>query len=164
MNHSISRLRVVATWDGRNEAQCRAICVCGTVKDYRLSNVTHGLTISCGCARKKHDQSFTRTYRSWAAMIQRCSNPNSHGFEYYGGRGISVCGHWKKYTSFLADMGDRPEGTSLDRFPDPDGNYEPGNCRWATRSEQRRNRTRRKPESSSAKAEEELDGKRNHIS
>jgi hypothetical protein len=78
-------------------------------------------------------------------MIQRTTNPNNKNFRNYGGRGIVVCERWRKnFVAFLADMGRCPPGKSLSRWPDPSGNYEPGNCRWATPSEQARNR-RKKP-------------------
>jgi hypothetical protein len=90
--------------------------------------------------RTAHGRHGTPTYRSWRSMKTRCTNPNHEGYTYYGGRGIRVCDRWaESFETFLADMGDRPEGTSLDRI-DPDGDYEPGNVRWATASEQRRNR------------------------
>src|SRR5271157_2808802 len=82
------------------------------------------------------------TYRSWTMMRVRCSDPKCDFWSDYGGRGIKVCARWDKFENFLADMGERPEGTSIDRWPDQDGNYEPGNCRWATAKEQMRN-TRR---------------------
>lgn len=82
----------------------------------------------------------TPTYRSWIMMITRCTNPRVDNYKYYGGRGISVCPRWQNFKFFLADMGERPSlAHSLDRWPNKDGNYEPSNCRWATRTKQARN-------------------------
>lgn len=81
----------------------------------------------------------TPTYGSWAAMMQRCFNPNHEKFPTYGGRGITVCNRWRDFTNFLADMGERPEGMTLDRIEDHLC-YEPGNCRWATPAVQQRKR------------------------
>ena len=79
------------------------------------------------------------TYITWHHMIRRCRDPKFHKYEFYGARGIKVCERWLKFQNFLADMGERPEGKTLDRFPDNRGGYEPGNCRWATPREQQRN-------------------------
>jgi hypothetical protein len=83
----------------------------------------------------KHGWSTTPTYNSWRSMRHRCDNESNVGYAQYGGRGISYCERWALFENFLADMGERPEGKTLDRI-DPDGNYEPSNCRWATVSEQ----------------------------
>jgi len=83
------------------------------------------------------------TYNSWRMMKTRCQNSNFPYYKDYGGRGIKVCERWMNFENFLTDMGERPENTTLDRINN-DGNYEPGNCRWATRKEQRRNQRDRK--------------------
>lgn len=126
---------------------CR--CDCGTDKIIYGPSLRAGKTRSCGClqaeAAKKymtahgHAASYkkTPTYISWAEMITRCENPKKKNFKYYGARGISVCERWRhSFQNFLADMGPRPEGQTLDRWPNRTGNYEPGNCRWATWKEQ----------------------------
>lgn len=85
------------------------------------------------------------TYRSWSKMINRCHNPRNEMFHLYGGRGIEVCQRWRQsFKNFLDDMGDRPKGKTIDRYPNNDGNYEPGNCRWATPQEQMDNSRRSK--------------------
>lgn len=90
--------------------------------------------------RANHGLGGTPTYRSWYSMLQRCTNPRDVGWLRYGGRGIKVCDAWMTLDGFVRDMGMRPDGTSLDRI-DPDGDYEPDNCRWATDVEQNRNRS-----------------------
>jgi len=83
-----------------------------------------------------------RTYNAWAGMKQRCNDPKHKYYDRYGGRGINVCERWSEsFEAFLADMGECPHGKSIDRFPNNDGNYEPGNCRWATAKEQNNNRS-----------------------
>jgi hypothetical protein len=128
---------------------CR--CDCGEVRPVMLANLTSGNTTSCGCFRDKatgdrlrtHGKRHTTEFRVWSLMRNRCSNPRTLGYADYGARGITVCDRWRHahggFENFLADMGPRPNGTSLDRR-DNDGNYEPGNCRWATRQEQARNK------------------------
>lgn len=87
----------------------------------------------------RHGMHGKPVYTSWAGMFQRCYNLNNKSFPYYGGRGIRVCVKWHSFINFYEDMGDRPKGMSLDRI-DNDGNYEPSNCRWATTSEQNKNK------------------------
>jgi hypothetical protein len=90
--------------------------------------------------RVNHGLGGTPTYRSWYCMLQRCTNPTDVGWDQYGGRGIKVCDAWLELDGFVRDMGLRPDGMTLDRI-DVDGDYRPGNCRWATPTEQNRNRT-----------------------
>jgi hypothetical protein len=110
--------------------------------------VRNGHIKSCGClqreARTKHGRTGTPEYRSWDAMIQRCTNPKHMSWRNYGGRGITICDRWNpkrggSFEKFFTDMGPRPPGTTLDRI-DNDGNYKPPpDCRWATRRQQRAN-------------------------
>lgn len=116
---------------------CEPGCSCGR---HRHSQ-DHRANISAAMLR--HGLCSSRAYRSWQAMKQRCRNSNAPNYSRYGGRGITVCERWLVFENFYADMGLRPEGTTLDRI-DPDGDYEPGNCQWATPHRQRVNQRRAK--------------------
>lgn len=132
-------------------------CKCGNTSTVDAYSLLSGHTISCGClhretlalggtARLTHGESRgrkTAEFRAWTAMKTRCYNSNDKRYDCYGGRGIKVCDEWLgSYEAFLAHVGRRPSNAhSLDRFPDTNGNYEPGNVRWATQKEQQRNRT-----------------------
>lgn len=131
------------------------VCDCGEMVILRRNALVTGGTASCGCwyrearcvgGAKNVRHGHTRggrslTFKAWAQMRRRCRNPKSRSFHYYGGRGIAVCERWGKFENFLADMGERPSARhSLDRI-DSNGNYEAGNCRWATDLEQNRNRS-----------------------
>lgn len=140
------RLTVIefAGRDAKRNAKWLCRCACDkTVAVYQF-NLTNGKTGSCGCRKRdavtKHGKHLSRTYVSWQHMKTRCSDPKHPSFHRYGGRGISVCERWLSFENFLADMGERPAGRTLDRV-DNDRGYEPGNCRWATPKEQVNNRS-----------------------
>jgi hypothetical protein len=132
---------------GRTLWKCR--CECGESVDLRSCNLLSGNTASCGCLHREvvgrlhrtHGKCQTDEHEIWKGMLARCLNPNHSSYPNYGGRGITVCGSWRmSFTAFLADVGSRPSPEhSLDRI-DNDGNYKPGNVRWATRAEQSENR------------------------
>lgn len=128
----------------------RCICDCGNSHIAPVNKLKDGAIKSCGCLRDevtraastKHGDYGSPTYSSWDSMIQRCTNKKQTSYKRYGGVGITVCDRWLKYENFLADMGARPAGMSLDRI-DPLGNYEVENCRWASPELQARNRVKR---------------------
>ena len=131
------------------------LCDCGTEKVIRGNALLNGKVLSCKCLhreqlgalRRTHGRGRTAAYKRWTAMKQRCSNPKDPQFSEYGGRGITVCDRWRdSFEAFLEDMGEPPPGMLLDRI-DNDGNYELGNCRWATieQSNDNRRRVGRKP-------------------
>lgn len=123
-------------------------CECGTVKVVAANALTRGKTVSCGCHKRRltrersitHNMSRHRAYASWKAMHQRCTHQQHPDYHRYGGRGVSIHPAWHTFEGFWADMGPSWRvDLTLDRI-DPDGNYEPDNCRWATRKQQSRNR------------------------
>lgn len=122
-------------------------CDCGNECIIGIHEIRRGDSRSCGCLRaaltgdrfRAHGKARSADYRSWASLIQRCENPKSNGFTNYGARGIKVCDRWQKFNNFYADMGPKPSSNySIDRI-DVNGNYEPNNCRWATKHQQLRN-------------------------
>ena len=142
-------IREATTRNGRRYVY--AICDCGTEKEFHADNIKTGRVKSCGClaienVKKKcitHGQSANKLYFVWYSMMTRCYNPDFQDYHNYGGRGIRVCDEWFDMMKFIDDV--TPgyfKGLQLDRI-DNDGNYEPGNCKWATRVEQRMNQ--RKP-------------------
>lgn len=120
---------------------CR--CDCGNNHRARGQRLRSGETDSCGCVPRSHGMTHTPEFHAWTAMKQRCSNPRNEQWDLYGGRGISVCAEWQgSFDAFFAHVGPRPTPDhSIDRIDD-DGNYEPGNVRWATPEIQNRNRGR----------------------
>ena len=128
---------------------CR--CDCGSEPVISLSNLRGGVTQSCGClwheAVRKHGHAGrgqrSGTYTSWYQMLARCEKPDHPRYPGWGGRGITVCKRWHEFSVFLADMGERPAGTTLGRIKNDQG-YEPGNCRWEISLQQSRNKTNTK--------------------
>lgn len=131
--------------------QCR--CDCGNTVSANGKLLVNGHTQSCGClfaelrsqGNTTHGMAGTPTYRTWQHMIERCTDPKDRGFANYGGRGITVCDRWlESFENFLADMGEKPPGLSIERSKNDEG-YEPGNCKWATAAEQSRNKRTNRP-------------------
>lgn len=135
-----SRLLVLRAAPGLGgKWECR--CDCGREVTVGGSAMRKGNNKSCGCLYeerlhfKTHGHCSDPLFTTWSNMITRCTKPKSDHYKAYGGRGIKVCDRWMDFPNFRDDMGPRPAGHSLDRINN-DGNYEPGNCRWATKQEQ----------------------------
>jgi hypothetical protein len=152
-NHRFGKLIVKcrATELGVSPIKWTALCDCGNLTTVTSCNLRSGSTKSCGCLRKEvlkakfrtHGQHGSPTWYSWISMKSRCNNPKASQYELYGGRGITICERWDKFENFLEDMGERPNGKTLDRINVNKG-YEPSNCKWSTKKEQAQNRRKLK--------------------
>ncbi|GMQ91711.1 MAG: hypothetical protein BMS9Abin11_1022 [Gammaproteobacteria bacterium] len=143
-DEKFNKLLVKGHVEGSSPPKWACLCDCGTKVIVRGNNLKNGHTKSCGClqkvGKKTHGKSYHYLYHIWHNMHDRCNNPKSNRWNRYGGRGIKVCNDWGDIDTFLADMGPRPKGYSLER-KNFDGNYEPNNCKWATPIEQASNKS-----------------------
>ncbi len=141
---SFGRLTVIE-YLGARRYLC--MCSCGNEHIVGAQMLTGGNVTSCGCYRVeatskrmfKHGAEDTATYKTWIHMRRRCNDPKCDKYPWYGGKGVTICERWDDYLNFLADMGERPAGMTIDRI-DPHGNYEPSNCRWSDTTHQARNK------------------------
>lgn len=143
IGQTFGKLKVIADAPPRGYHQFSVcVCECGRQIEVPNARLRRGGSNSCiHCRSKTHGQRHSSAYRSWTHMRDRTLNPKCKNYPDYGGKGITVCDRWKdSFANFYADMGDRPEGTSLDRI-DGKGSYEPGNCRWATKQQQMQNKS-----------------------
>lgn len=140
-----------ADWPKRRIVWWKCQCECGNISEVLSGNLVNGGSISCGCYVKENPPSLrhgharngrvTKEWTAWSNMKRRCYDPANDDFHTYGGRGITVCDQWlNSFENFLADMGIRPSGLTLNR-KNNDGNYEPENCEWATDEVQANNKT-----------------------
>lgn len=128
----------------RREYIWSCTCACGTASEVDGNSLRQGRSLSCGCINSErlttHGDYQNSTYNSWSTMKQRCTNPSTPGYEKYGGRGITYDPEWESYENFKRDMGQRPEGTTLDRQENDQG-YSKNNCRWASNEVQQNNKS-----------------------
>ena len=143
-----SRLTVVSLNRIENGVKIwNCTCRCGNKTQANTASLNNGHKKSCGClqtdtrAMGTHNMTYTKTYKTWGSMIQRCTNPHHRNYRLYGGRGITICDKWLNFAGFFEDMGVRPNGLTLDRI-DGDKGYFKENCRWATPKEQTNNTSR----------------------
>ncbi len=137
---SFGRVHMLEAVERLPGGKYRCVCDCGNERIVNVGHFNTGSIKSCGCHKGWHGQHRTRAYQAWGNMKARCHNPRNKRYADYGGKGILVCERWHTFAAFFEDMGECPDGYTIDREDNTKG-YSPDNCHWVSRSDNQANRS-----------------------